>query len=396
MRNLNVACAFAALAVVSCSNSTNGPAQIDEIPIPNNPKSFVFDISYADQGRYYIADRTNKSVDAFETGHDGLIAVITGTGDKAFHGVDASGSPDKSGPNGVVGIPGKNIVYVGDVASVKVVDTSSNTVTMNIPVPNPALGGPSPYRADEGCYDPDDNLVMFAHPADLDATVNGNPAPIATWISTTSNTIVAQFQYLGDPNEAGLEQCAYDSGTKSFYLNNDGTTANPEGQVDVFTAASVKAGTPIQISKSYPLGKCNPAGLALGPGTDMMVTCVPDPGLPIKSLILNRTNGATVASVAVGGADQIAYDSVSNRYFLSMRYWVDTGISNGPVNTTATPANPALGIVDAATHLVVAKLPAGNNAHSLAVDGPNHKVYVPHNAGKGAFASPGISVYSSQ
>ncbi|HAP91073.1 MAG TPA: hypothetical protein DCR15_15735, partial [Arthrobacter bacterium] len=39
-------------------------------------------------------------------------------------------------------------IYVGDVNSVKVIDTATQKVTKNIPV---SANG---FRADEGCYDP--------------------------------------------------------------------------------------------------------------------------------------------------------------------------------------------------------------------------------------------------
>jgi hypothetical protein len=302
----------------------------------------------------------------------------------------ANTNSDKAGPDGVVGIPGTSLLYVGDVSSVKVVNSSTKAVTKNILINPPGSATPSGFRADEGCYDPDDKLMMFAHP--------GDSPPFATWIDTTTNTIKAQYAFT-DPAEAGLEQCAYDPGTKSFYLNNDGTTANPQGEVDVFLASSVVAGTPA-LAKSYPLGKCNPTGLALGPGNDMLVACAPSLGDPLTSLILDRTTGTTVAVVKLGGADQVAYDSVSNRYFMALRYWTNSGVSNiGATTPFLGPApqfNPILGVIDASSHAIVATLPAGKNDHSVAVDGPKHLVFVPHDSGGGSgFPSAGITVYTT-
>jgi hypothetical protein len=231
--------------------------------------------------------------------------------------------------------------------------------------------------------------MMFAHP--------GDSPPFATWIDTTTNTIKAQYAFTAALS--GLEQCAYDPGTKSFYLNNDSTAANPKGQVDVFLASSVMTGTPA-LAKSYPLplGKCNPTGLALGPGNDMLVACAPDAGDPLTSFILDRTNGNLVATVNLGGADQVAYDPVSNRYFMALRYWTNTGVSNlTPTYLGPTPQyTPILGVVDASSHAIVAKLPAGKNDHSVAVDGARHVVFVPHDSGGGsAFPTTGISIYTT-
>jgi len=379
------ALAAAMLSLISCSGGTQ-PQQIAELPIPGNPSSFSFDIGWVDQtGHYYVTDRTNKSLDMFDTTTLATPTLITAT--PAFAG--ANSNSDKAGPDGVIGIPGTSLLYVGDVSSVKVVDSSTKAVTKNILITPPGSSTPSLFRADEGCYDPDDKLMMFAHP--------GDTPPFATWIDTTTNTIKAQYAFTAALS--GLEQCAYDPGTKSFYLNNDSTAANPKGQVDVFLASSVVAGTPA-ITKSYPLGKCNPTGMALGPGNDMLIACAEDIGDPLTSLILDRTTGKTVATVNLGGADQVAYDSVSNRYFMALRYWTNTGVSNLTSATYLGPPpqyTPILGVVDASSHAIIAMLPAGKNDHSVAVDGPNHRVFVPHDSGGGtSFPSAGISVYSTQ
>jgi hypothetical protein len=381
------ALAAAVLSLISCSGGAQ-PQQIAEIPIPGNPSTFSFDIGWVDQtGHYFVTDRTNKALDMFDTTTLAATAVITG-GTTPFAGIGANGNNDKSGPDGVVGIAGTSILYVGDVNSVKIVDSSLKKVIKNIPITSPFTSAVTGNRADEGCYDPDDKLMMFAHPADN----------FATWIDTNTGTIKAQYSFT-DPAEAGLEQCAYDPGTKSFYLNNDGTTANPQGQVDVFLASTVMTGTPL-LAKSYPLGKCNPTGLALGPGKDMLVACAPSLGDPLTSLILDRTTGATVATVKLGGADQVAYDSVSNRYFMALRYWTNSGVSNLGATTpflgSSPQFNPILGVIDASSHAIVATLPAGKNDHSVAIDGPRHLVFVPHDSGGGSgFPSTGISVYTT-
>jgi len=370
----------AAVQFLSCGGGPGQPKQLAEIPVPNSPSKFVFDIGYADQaGHYFIADRTNKSVDMFDSKTYSSIAIITG----GFAGQDPGGNNDKSGPDGVVGIPGTSTLYVGDVSSVKIVDSSAKAVTKNIQITPPGSNTPSGFRADEGCYDPDDKLMMFAHP--------GDSPPFISWISTDTQAVVTQ---LALPGSSGLEQCAYDPGTKSFLINNDGTTANPDGELDVITASSVTAKAPA-VKTAYALPKCSPAGLVLGPGTDVLVGCAPASGNPLTSLILNRTNGASVATVNLAGADQVAYDSSSNRYFMALRFWVDTGTSIGG-SAPATSYNPILGVVDAGSHTIVAKLPAGSNDHSVAVDASNHRVFVPHTVGIAAFPSPGITVYSSQ
>lgn len=378
-RRVSILAIAAAAAGLSCGSSNHGPPkQIGEIPIPNSPATFVFDIGAVDQGRYYLADRTNKALGVYNTSDYTNVAQIAGP----FAGVQASS--DQSGPDGVVPIPGTSIVYVGDVSSVKIVDVSAKSVVKTVVTfpPPPAPQQASGFRADEGCYDPDDKLMMFAHP--------GDSPPFATWISTTTQTVVARLAFA---DSAGLEQCVYDPGTRSFYLNNDGTTANAEGEVDVIAASSVTANAPA-IKAVYPLGGCNPTGMTLGPRNELMVACTPDAGKILQSPILDRTNGNTLATVPLGGADQIAYDPNTNRYFLALRFWVDSGISIGAGQKAGY--TPIFSAVDADTHAVVIKLPAGANDHSIAIDSANHKAFVPHTAGAlPGFTAPGITVYST-
>lgn len=390
------ALAAAALSLVSCGGGTTQPQLVGEIPTPNAKTAMVFDISWVDPtGHYYLADRTNKAIDMIDSTTLATTAVITG-GATPFTGAalnpDGSANNAQSGPDGVVGTTG-SLLYIGDVGAVKIVDTAQKATTQPIKINVPKTTTQTLYRVDEGCYDPDDKLLMYATPEEASG-------PFITWIDTTTNTVKAQYFYdlAVDPNYGGLEQCVYDSSTKSFYINNDATTTNPEGQVDVFLASAVVAATmtaPPAIAKSYPLGGCNPTGMALGPGKDLLIACTPDTGKALTSLILDRTTGSTVATLKLGGADQVAYDSVSNRYYMPLRFWVDSGVSIG-TKAPGSSYNPILGIVDASSHAILYKLPAGRNCHSVAVDGAAHHVFVPHTSGASAFPNPGISVFSTQ
>lgn len=339
-------------------DDTKGALKIDSLlHVPNigTTTNFSFDLGDIDSAnnRYYFTDRNNKSVDVFDTRTNMLVAQITG----GFAGVGASA--DQSGPDGVNVIPNSNFIYVGDVNSVKIIDKRTNLVTKTISVSSAG------FRADEGCFDADDNIFMSSSP--------GDDPPFATFISTTSQTVIAKLNF---PGAAGLEQCAYDPGTKSFLVNNDGTTANAHGEVDVISAASVLAGNPV-VSAAYPLGNCDPTGLALGPGVDVAVECRPGtPGSALNLQILDRTNGKLLGVVSAGGGDQIAYDPVSNRYYVAENRLTASGLSVAAC-TAATPCTPVIAIVDAASRKLIGRITAGNNAHSVAVDGPNRRVYVP-------------------
>ncbi|WP_343655530.1 hypothetical protein [Paraburkholderia caribensis] len=352
------------------ASSTPAPAPsklLTTIAVPNSTTpAFSFDIGYTEAGRYYLADRNNKSVDVVDTKSNTLIAQITG----GFTGAGAS--TDASGPDGIVGVTGTNTLYVGDVDSVKIVDTAAMKTVKTIPIST------SGSRVDEGCYDPDDHLIMFASP--------GETPPYVTFISTTTQAVVSKLTFTGS---SGLEACTYDAASKSFLINNDGTTANPTGELDVITASSVTSGTPA-VSKAFSLGKCEPSGIALGPNSDVLIGCDPSAGNPLITLILDRNTGAQLASIPFGGTDQVAYDPGSNRYFLPARHWVTSGTA------AASGFTPQMGVIDGATRKLLYTVAVGTGAHSVAIDSGLGQVYVPFQPGAAAFPNGGISVFATK
>src|SRR5262249_11516310 len=155
-----------------------------------------------------------------------------------------------------------------DVDVVKVIDVPSFTVINSIPV-GPLRGAGFPdtasARADEGCFDKDHNIYMVS-------TNQPNPT-FASFIDTTTDTLIATVRWDAGPFDgaAGNEACVYDSGTQSFLVNNDGTTANPRGEVDVipaslitpFRTAPMALGASVSINsfgtavKRFPLPACD-------------------------------------------------------------------------------------------------------------------------------------------
>ena len=159
-------------------------------------------------------------------------------------------------------------------------------------------------------------------------------------------------------------------------------------------------------AKSFPLGVCDPTGLDLGPGTDMIVECREgDAGAALTTIIMNRTNGTVLATLPLGGGDAVAYDARSNRYFVAASRWHASGINElGGNCSTKNPCTPVLGVIDAASRTVTAKIPSGNNSHSVAVDPVSGQVFVPYSsatspAGCGTctangFVNGGISIFT--
>jgi hypothetical protein len=376
-RSLLVASILFGVALSGCNGgqSTPPPSPIGNgtislktvVALPNLPPGGKFsnDIGFVDllTHRYYLADRTNASLDIIDTTTFAVRLVPGFTGVKATN--------DLSGPDGVAAVPG-GLVYVGDVNTVKVVDPVAGSIVKTIAT------GTASFRTDEGCFDPADNLMMFANPADS--------PPYTTWISTGSNTIAAKLLF---STSIGLEQCVYDPGTKNFLVNNDGTPANPHGEIDVIPAASVVAGTPA-IAAVYPLGNCGPAGMALGPNEQMVVGCDAPAGSPQITLIVNATNGSIVKTITqVGGEDQVAYDPLLKHYYTASRDWTANGISvTGNAGATFTPV---LGVIDAQTNTWIGNIPTVTNSHSVAVDPNTGNVYVP--LAPTATVAGGVAVY---
>ena len=324
---------------------------------------FVYDFGNVDTtaGKYYLADRTNKSVDIVNTASlSSPISRITG-----FTGIGPTNS--KSGPNDVAVVPGSPLAYATDVDSVRIVNSSTLQITQTIATSTTGL------RSDADCYDADDKVVMADNGTDT--------PPFAAYISTITNTVTAKLSFA---TSNGLEACLYDPGTKNFYINDDGTPANPNGELDVIPAASVVAGAPA-ISARYSEGNCGPGGIALGPNEELAIACDAPAGDPQITLIMNATTGAIAKTITqVGGSDEIAYDGYSNRFYTASRNMTKSGIAGGALT-------PVLGVIDARTLTWIGNIPTSINSHSVAADSRTGDVFVPIAAT--ATAAGGIELF---
>jgi hypothetical protein len=383
MKPVLAVCLGAALVVAACGGGDSGPHLLSSTPIQGVGvgTNFGFDIGAVAANRYYVTDRNNAAVDVFDTATSQQVAQIKGTGANAFKGVSltSTGAVDNStsGPNGV-NVVG-NLLYVGDVDSVKIVDPAAQQVIKTIAVP---AGG---HRDDEGCVDSTHSLYMVAAPeADT---------PFVTLINTVTQTVVGKVTFTdasGAPS-AGLEACRYDPTTDAFYINNDGTTANEHGELDVLPGPAIRAiaaGATVNYTalagvRMYNEGNCDPTGLALGPGNDIAVGCREGTtGAPLLVQIMDRTSGSILASLNAGGGDQLEYDPGTNRYYNAASRWTANGLAgtNGSCSASS-PCTPVLTIIDAASRSVLTRLTSGNNAHSVAVDAATNKAFLPASSG---------------
>lgn len=389
MRSHLIPCLAAVVILASCGGNDNdnsalasGPRLLSNTAITGvgTGTNFGFDIGNVSGNRYYLTDRNNAAVDVFDTASSSLLAQIKGTGANAFAGSrSTNGAVDNSisGPNGVYTVG--NLLYVGDVDSVKIVDPASQQVVKTIQV------GTQGKRADEGCVDAAHNLFIIATPeADT---------PYLTVINTSTQSVVGNITFTDASGaaSAGLEACQYDSAGDTVYINNDGTTANPHGEFVAMPGASIRAipagGTVNYTSlagvQTYTEGNCDPTGLALGPGNEVAVGCrEATTNAPLLVQIMDRTNGRILTSVNAGGGDEIAYDSSTNRYYNAASRWTASGNASTNGNcSAASPCTPVLAIIDAASHAIVARLQSGNNAHSVAIDSAMGKAFMPVSSG---------------
>ncbi|MDR6476216.1 hypothetical protein J2778_003716 [Paraburkholderia graminis] len=387
----NALVASAAIAIAGCGGddlNNGGPHHVSDISVPNVKAgvNFSFDIGVVLGSRYYFTDRNNASLDQIDIPSKAFVKLIQGSGPLAFTGL-GPGPNSQAGPDGAT--PVGNLIYAGDVNSVKVVDPSAGVVTSKITVS--ATG----VRADEGCVDSVHGIFMISSPEET--------PPFATFINTATQTVIAKVTFTdsaGQPT-AGLEACRYDAAGDNFYVNVDGSTANPHGELVKLPGAAIRAipngGTQNYTTLAgvamYSEGNCDPTGLALGPGSDIAVGCREGTtGAPLLMQILNRSNGALLASLNAGGGDQLEYDAPTNRYYNAASRWTSSGnASTNGACSAASPCTPVLTIVDAGNRRVVTRLNTGNNAHSVAIDPATGLIFVPYSSATSPAGCPGCA-----
>jgi hypothetical protein len=371
------------LALYACggggNQSGNKSLPVNDVPVSGITagSTYSFDIGTVANGKYYVTDRNNKALDVIDISTNTFSLLAAGSFAGCAPTANCVGANNGlSGPNGINAVG--SLLYVGDVNFVRIVDPMQAAVVKSIRV------GSGGFRADEGCYDAADNLFMIEIP-DADQ-------PYAVFINTVTQTLVATVNWVNTDGTAagGNEACAYDAGTKRFIVNNDATLENPRGETDAIPAADIvalAAGSTVNVFSlpnvaRYPLGTCDPTGLDLGPGTDMIVECRQgNAGDALTAMIMNRTNGAILATLPAGGGDQVAYDAASNKYYIGGSRWHTSGKNDKGGGCSATnPCDPRLFIVDASTKQIVSSIPIGNNAHSVAVDPSTGDVFVPYSS----------------
>ncbi len=479
------AAASAALILVNCSGTVDQipnpttsvkPAASLTVPGITSAVTYSFDLGAYDPATntYYVTDRTNKSIDVVDLTKLVIKGQFKPSGANAFTGCNSTtgtttatpinlpgcntitATPanfavnnDASGPDGldVVG----QTLFVGDVNKLVVLNKTTGAAIGGSPVAIPSI--PTGLRADEGCYDAANHLYAISTPGSLnpfitflDTTASDVAAPAVPVAPTVIVTVIMNGV---DPvsgasvGTQGLEAC-FSDGT-NFWVNNDGSPANPDGEANgipiadilaikaggglpktaVFQgsatsflqqdgatpATNVPAGGVLGVTagfgatavKVYPLiAGCTPTGIAPGPGNELGTMCRPGVGARMDFVILDKTTGAILHQMAgLGGGDQITYDAVSKRWFLANSRHTGNGISCGAGTAVTCPLSPALTIIaddGVAAPSLVRHTDNGNNAHSVAVGGGY--VITPFSnptggGGGAAFANGGINIWKT-
>ena len=337
---LTTAIALGALAGAANAQPIKKIGQID---VPGATLD-SYDIGFVDtaKSRYYLTDRSNKSIDVFDTKTEKYVGRIEG-----FVGVQAKGN--ESGPNGVLSFG--NQIWAGDGDStVKIMDATTLKITQTI-----ATGGKK--RADEVAYDPTDGIFIIANDAD--------EPPFITLISTRGDHKILG-KIVVERATDGIEQPYYNPSTKKFYvaipeLDKD----NKKGGILVIDPKSGK------LERTVEVANCRPQGFDGGAGTNAILGCnagSKGSKIPHQTSVWDfKTEKVVATTDKIGGADMAAYSKKLGLYITGSR---------------EAPGGPALGLIDAKTNAWIANVPAAPNPHSVAVNDSNGHVYVPSAKGK--------------
>lgn len=320
--------------------------------------------------QYLLADRTNRSVDVFDTHKNVLLQQIVGGRCRScsFTGVDPIYALPRSGPNGIVTIPGSTLALVGDVGSIKLLDYAAGRVIRSITIKSGGMR--DLYRSDSGCYDPHDRLLMFTNPDD--------PTPFVSVINTANFTVVTRAYF---PDSLGLRDCLYDKRTKRFYVEVVGTPLNQTGEIDAFAVSTVRHGYITRASR-YAMPNCSPRGFASDEsgfalvGCDAITIATPrfdliDHVVRLRTDIVDLRSGKIFRSIGkVGGDDSVAFDERTRRWYVAASRMTLDGNPGGATE-------PVIGVIDSRTHRWVENFPLPGGATSITIDNASSHIFIP-------------------
>ncbi len=183
----------------------------------------------------------------------------------------------------------------------------------------------STTRADELCYDPKDNLIMIASPAE--------DPPFVTFIDTKTYKVVGHLTLAGG---TGIEQCGWSPKTGKFYQN---VPADPGGQDQV----AVINPTKMTVDHFINIDACKGVrGMAIGPDNQILIGCTAPSSDGHRNSVVIDDGGAVLKVLKdLGGVDEVWFNPDDGHYVLPS--------CNTPCRTipgTGVTGPELLGIVD--------------------------------------------------
>lgn len=352
-----------------------------------------FDISWVNAIRreYFFADRSNASVDQFDTQALTFQRFLTG-----FVGIKLNSKSavdnNHSGPDGVTSHG--RWLYAGDGDStLKVFDLNDHSSPLKF-VASVATGGTT--RLDEMALTTDGNLLIAANNAEDppfatlfqangDAPTNSvTPASIISKL--TLNTTPGPNQVITPGSGQSIEQPTWDPTTKRFYVSVPFVSNNPVGcdpttngvggtnQCDGGLLVIDPTTVVVHGTTTYgfydsttntgviKLHNCGPNGITVGPHDNLLLGCTPGNNTNnTTTQVINATTHNFVDVHGVTGSDEVWFNKGDNRYYLG---------------ASKNPGQAVLGVVDG-TSVLIENIPQGSNSHSVAADSKRNLIFVP-------------------
>jgi hypothetical protein len=338
------------------------------ISLPNGQSVGSFDIGFDDANihTFIFADRTNAAVEVIDTNTNTVVKQLTAN--PPFAGVRASPG-QASGPDGVIIVDQKE-VWAGDApsscsASTCTHDSSIKVIDIKTGATVAVLNTGGQRRADELCEAVGHEVVLMANDNPLDGFVTfwstetrGHAGPPTS--DDGGNGSLGKIRFDGTDSRgmnitaSGIEQCKFNPRTGKFYLNIPATGADGSGPGVVVV---ISAQAPFHVEKSFTIplatGCTGPAGMAIGPGHEILLGCG-----GTTSLIIDDRDGGILAALGGETSDEVWYNPGDNSYFLA------DDLKLGVVDHT--------GAEDLTTQTAV-------GSHVVAADMLKNQVYVPVN-----------------
>jgi hypothetical protein len=353
-----------------------------QLPQGSNPLR-SYDISWVNPHRaeYYLADRSNASIDIIDTHHRTFKRFL---GKGLFVGIklNANGTVnnDISGPDGIV--THGRWLYAGDGDStLKVFDLDGPNALAQPPL---STGGQT--RVDEMALTTDGELLLTVNNAEDPPYANlfaANGDRNHSSVRELTKITISSTLFPGTP---AIEQPTWDPKTKRFYvsvpiLGKPGGcgTATCDGGLMVIDPTTVTLGTMVLSAFDsatntgvLQLSDCGPNGATVGPHDNLMLGCTQANNPANRStLVINATTKHFSHVNGIVGSDEVWFNKGDGRYY--------TG-SNRNCAPAGCPAQAAvLGVIDA-TSVLIETIPQSSGSHSVAADSKRNLIFVPQNA----------------